>query len=229
MTGAICAVDSYSLCSPDGSWRRCDFKADSPLHRNLSALCYTSLHSTLEPVYVCIQVSECHLLMPLEIDLEIVRKIITADLIPSLCLSHIYLSNLGICNSISATHLHPWKLDKPHDDFLSNGEMILTDKIYHFPLTCEEKVCFLWFPWAELCLKSLYLHLGTKTRTNTKGSVSISCLLKNTKWRLAFMNNVINRPRLFNTHLLAREFDLTSTFWVRFSMIMLISTINSKQ
>lgn len=103
---------------------------------------------------MCIQVSKCHLPMSLEIDLEIVRKIITAVLIPSLLLVTYKSKQPWICDSISATHLHPWKLDKPHDDFLSNSEMILTDKIYHFPLTCEEKECFI-IPLAELCLKSL--------------------------------------------------------------------------
>lgn len=59
--------------------------------------------SVFEAVYVCIQVNECHLLMSFKIDLEISRKIITAALIPSLCLSQINLSNLG---SVTASRLH---------------------------------------------------------------------------------------------------------------------------
>lgn len=70
-----------------------------------------------------------------------------------------------IHDSISATHLHPWKLDKPHDDFLSNSQTVLTHKIYHFPLTCEEKECFM-VPLSRIVSQNSLATLRNKKKQN---------------------------------------------------------------
>lgn len=76
--------------------------------------------------------------------------------------------------------------------------MILTDKIYHFTLTCEQ--CFM-VPLSRIVSqKSLDALRNRKQGRIPKGSMSISWSLKNTKWRLASMNKFLNKPMLFNTY-----------------------------
>lgn len=182
----------------------------------------------LEAVYVCIQGSESHFLVSLKMDLEIVRKIITAVLIPALCLSYINLRNLV---SVTASRLHICTLGNVINRMTMLSltvKWFWQTKYITFPLTCEEKECFM-VPLSRIVPQKSLAALRNKNKDEHQRQHVNTLFAKEYKRRMASINNFVNRPRVFNTHLIARVFDITSTFWVRFSVNMLISTINSKQ